>query len=1089
MDQICAEFPLFWDPKSQFVTSCSIQLFIDVPLHILLLMTCSFALGRLSRSSFSDGDEPQVSLRPRKLICAIQILAIIPLVPCIIVYYFVLAQITPASCISICVQCMSLLILTLNIIQVIRKGREVASSSTTCFLFFTFASSFTYLYSSILSRKTWTDTTVILSSIIICLRALLTTSQFFKSIPVIQPYDEINESLMRSNIELRGEEPSSTWSKWTFKWVYPLVDRGSRFGSLTFSDLFALPESLSSFHVSNLSSSSDPQSPSNQTSLSNSPSLSYNDTRIWKILLRTFKRELIFAAFLKFIADTSSFFGPVLLNKILTFLETDQNSPEEGLLYAFLLFISVAISSLVNCQFNFILGKTTLRMKSFLIQKIYRKLLKTSTSSDVDDGQIISLISSDCDRIINWCPSVMASFSCPLQLVIAMILLYQQLGETFLAGVGVALIILPSNKWICTKIGQFTSKMMEAKDERLRIMNEILRGIRQIKILGWESIFAQKINTSRGREVKFLKYRKYLDAACVYFWATTPTLVALAAFSCYILTNHQLNSAIVFTSLALFNMMMMPLNAFPWVLNGLVEAWVSMKRLESFLNFREIRKSSLTYNEVSTHIIRTKDAVFQVGSSFRLGPINLDIKRGSFIGIVGRVGSGKSTLLRSILGEVDVESGLLDVTLENPDSGIGYLPQEPWIQNTTIRNNILFGKHYDYVKYQKILDVVTLSTDLGQMSQGDATVIGERGSMLSGGQRTRLALARELYQDYEMYLFDDIFSSLDATTAAQIYDCIKNFLRGKTRVLFVQDPKYLRGCDLIIELESGQISRIGSPEDFLTSDSVDQPENRSPIEIQAESCREPEDEVREVGLVKLSIVSQYLEAAGIFISAFVVLSVVAMQVSRNGSDLWLAHWSSSPNSSQSENLEIYAAIGVTNSLTTLVRAVIFAYAGIAAAIRIHETLFKTVISSTCTFFDTTSSGRTLNRFSSDVWNVDDALPFTLNIFLAQSAGLFASIFLTVYGLPIIAILVLLLIFPYFKLQSFYRWTSRDLKRLTSSNFAPILSLASESVDGRITIRAGNSGSRFIEEMLNKIDISTGCQYSSKAASEWLNLVS
>lgn len=1000
MDKICVESPLFWDPKIQFVTKCSIQLFIDVPLHVCLLITCSFVLGRLSRDFISARDgHPRVSLHPRKFICAIQILAIVILSASTAIYYLVVNEITPASSISISVQTFSLFIFVINIIQVIRKGSEIASSSTTCIIFFIFCSSFTYLYSSILTRKTWTDTPVILSSIIICLRALLTTAQFFKSIPVLQSFDDslINESLITSNIELRGEESSTIFSRWTFNWVSPLVDRGSRFGSLTFSDLFSLPESMTSNFSTHFQSSS-------------------NDDRIWKILVFKFKKELIFAAFLKLIADFSSFFGPVLLNKILNFLESDQKSPQQGILIAFSLFISVSISSLFNCQFNFALGKTTLKMRQFLIEKMYRKLLKTAPG-EINHGQVISLISSDCDRIVNLCPSIMASFSCPLQLLIAMILLYQQLGETFLAGVAVALVILPTNKWICTKIGQFTQKMMEAKDERLRIMSEILRGIRQIKLLAWESVFLRKIQSSRGREMKFLKYRKYLDAACVYFWATTPVLVALAAFSCYILTGHYLNSSIVFTSLALFNMMMMPLNAFPWVLNGLVEAWVSMKRLESFLQTSEVNSIAINSSEISPTIVAMENAVFNVSSSFRLGPINLEISRGSFIGIVGKVGSGKSVLLKIILGELakSKESGEVKVSLKNFNSGMGYLSQDPWIQNATIRNNILFGKNYDYAKYHKILDQVSLTSDLHHMSIGDSTIIGERGSLLSGGQRTRLALGRELYQDYEIYLFDDPFSSLDAATAMQISDCIKN-MSGKTRILCVQDPKYLQNCDTIIELESGQISRIGIPKDFSDSEAVSDsgPENAPAVNETLQALEM--DDVREVGLVKFSVVSQYVKAAGVITSALVILSVISMQISRNGSDLWLAHWSSSSNTSQGRNLEIYASIGLVNSITTLIRSAIFAYAGIAAAVQVHDALVKKVSSATCNFFDTTSCGRILNRFSGDVWNVDDALPFTLNIFLAQSAGLLFSILITIYGLPIITILIILLIYPYFKLQ-------------------------------------------------------------------------
>ena len=128
--------------------------------------------------------------------------------------------------------------------------------------------------------------------------------------------------------------------------------------------------------------------------------------------------------------------------------------------------------------------------------------------------------------------------------------------------------------------------MMTAKDKRVKLMNELLGGIRVIKFYGWERHFSSQIEQLRGQELKALKARKYLDALCVYFWATTPVLVAILTFTTFVMMGGTLTAAKVFTCMALFNMLISPLNAFPWVIGGLIEAWVSLKRVRKLIQVK-----------------------------------------------------------------------------------------------------------------------------------------------------------------------------------------------------------------------------------------------------------------------------------------------------------------------------------------------------------------------------------------------------------------------------------------------------------------------------------------------------------------------
>ena len=262
--------------------------------------------------------------------------------------------------------------------------------------------------------------------------------------------------------------------------------------------------------------------------------------------------------------------------------------------------------------------------------------------------------------------------------------------------------------------------MMKWKDKRIKLMSELIFGIRIIKMQAWESLFQSRIYSIRNQEMKFMKKIKYLDALCVYFWATTPLIISCSTFTTYVLLGNHLTSAKVFTCLALFNMLIIPLNAFPWVLNGIIEALISLKRIQKFLNIQEINLKTHYTSKLSDDIIINFDAsIFKrqlnnyiADHRFTLGPIDLKIKNGEFVGVVGSVGSGKSSLLSAIVGEMVRTKGKLDINHICLTKGMGFVPQDPWIQNATIRDNILFGKIFDYSRYSAVLHACALDKDL-----------------------------------------------------------------------------------------------------------------------------------------------------------------------------------------------------------------------------------------------------------------------------------------------------------------------------------------------------------------------------------------
>ncbi|KAM0893839.1 hypothetical protein ACQ4PT_024870 [Festuca glaucescens] len=333
-----------------------------------------------------------------------------------------------------------------------------------------------------------------------------------------------------------------------------------------------------------------------------------------------------------------------------------------------------------------------------------------SERSRFSEGEIQTFMSVDVDRTINLCNSLHDAWSLPLQIGLALYLLYTQVNYAFLSGLAITIILIPVNKSISTRIATATEHMMKQKDERISCAGELLAHIRTVKMYSWEKLFTQRLKKRRELEVKHLATRKYLDAWCVYFWATTPTLFSLFTFSIFAIMGHSLDAATVFTCVALFNTLISPLNSFPWVINGMIDAVISSKRLGNYLSSPEHCSSELT---ASTDIAKddfqrnnetiydsTAVAVRNLCCSWSnsstaepniiLRDICLQLPKGLFIAIVGEVGSGKSSLLNSIIGEMSIISGSI-----NTCGSIAYVPQVPWILSGSLRDNILIGKGFD----------------------------------------------------------------------------------------------------------------------------------------------------------------------------------------------------------------------------------------------------------------------------------------------------------------------------------------------------------------------------------------------------------
>ncbi|KAJ6388093.1 hypothetical protein OIU77_026626 [Salix suchowensis] len=382
------------------------------------------------------------------------------------------------------------------------------------------------------------------------------------------------------------------------------------------------------------------------------------------------------------------------------------------------------------------------------------------------------------------------------------------------------------------------------------------------------------------------------------------------------------------------------------------------------------------------------------------------------------------------------------------------------------------------------------------MAGGDMAHIGSKGINLSGGQRARLALARAIYQGLDTYMLDDVLSAVDAQVARWILHnaILGPFMDQKTRILCTHNVQAISSADMVVVMDKGQVTWVGSSVDLAVSSySAFSPQNEfdalSDVQgkelsmadiIQVSHSHLPERESNHVSEEVQEIIEAESRKRG---------QSRTCCIQELCSIFWMVHhsWSSQIEYSISFYLVVLCIFCIINSALTLVRAFSFAFGGLRAAVQVHDTLLNKLIDAPIQFFDQTPGGRILNRFSSDLYTIDDSLPFILNILLANFVGLLGITVILSYVQVFFLLLLLPFWFIYSKLQFFYRSTSRELRRLDSVSRSPIYATFTETLDGASTIRAFKSEDFFMEKFIEHVTLYQRTSYSEIIASLWLSL--
>ncbi|KAI4530592.1 hypothetical protein MG293_019481 [Ovis ammon polii] len=540
-----------------------------------------------------------------------------------------------------------------------------------------------------------------------------------------------------------------------------------------------------------------------------------------KALFKTFYVILLKSFLLKVVYDLLTFLNPQLLKLLIAFANDHGIYLWTGYLYSILLFVVALIQSVClqyYFQLCFLLG---MKVRTTVMASVYKKALTLSNRArkQYTVGETVNLMSVDAQKLMDVTNFIHLLWSNVLQIALAIYFLWAELGPSVLAGVGVMVILIPINGVLATRNRAIQVKNMKNKDSRLKIMNEILSGIKILKYFAWEPSFQNQVHNLRKKELRNLLRFGQLQSAIMFLLYLTPVLVSVITFSVYVLvdSSNVLDAQKAFTSITLFNILRFPMSMLPMLISSMLQASVSTERLEKYLGGDDLDTSAIRHDCNSDKAVQFSEASFTWDHDLgvTIQDVNLDIMPGQLVAVVGTVGSGKSSLMSAMLGEMENVHGHITVK-----GSVAYVPQQSWIQNGTIKENILFGSALDEKKYQQVLEACALLPDLEVLPGGDMAEIGEKGINLSGGQKQRISLARATYQNSDIYILDDPLSAVDAHVGKHIFNKVlgpNGLLKGKTRILVTHSIHFLPQVDEIVVVGNGTILEKGSYSTLLAN--------------------------------------------------------------------------------------------------------------------------------------------------------------------------------------------------------------------------------------------------------------------------------
>lgn len=806
-----------------------------------------------------------------------------------------------------------------------------------------------------------------------------------------------------------------------------------------------------------------------------------------------------------------------------------------------------ASSSLYGYQ-NF---RSITRLRGGLVAFIYQQTLLTRTA---ELGEItgVALMGTDVERIVQGLQSFHETWASLVEVGIACWLLEKQLSLACVAPIVLVLVLIAITSRVSVFYSAAQRRWVEKVQERLRVTSAVLGDMKAIKMLGFSRVVLPIVQGFRMDEIKTSRSFRKLLIAVIMLGLSPLNLAPVVTFAVYVITavhwkNETLLTAQAFTSLALISLLTTPAVGFIQGLPSVMQCVRNLDRIQEYCNYHggEETRGQDEYDESGPqrggHVsstargdtaiklaeVRHRGDIQLNGESFAwdsgkatpvLKDLAVSIKRGSITVVIGPIGSGKSSFLNALLGELaTVQTSPSSATASGPvDKSRGtrplarepmaYCAQQPWLENGTIRQNIVGALPWDWKWYNTVRSACCLDHDLQQLKRDDQTRVGSKGINLSGGQKQRIALARAVYARQKVVLLDDTFSGIDAKTAetvvARLFSREEGLLRNpQTTVVFVtHNRKIATLADTVIVLNAGRIVDVNTPAALLDrvsskAESLRLEDTGAPLEDEISagidstmakdtkneparhehSDGEPLDgsnfeEPQDVSLSdirrkngELSVYAYYLASAGYIAVALYAIFVTLWVSCIEFSTIWVSWWAEAnrahPNSRVGMYMGVYAMLGALGTVAGCLAAG-FAFLPVISnsASRLHLDILTTTLRAPFHFFGSTDSGELLNRFGEDMQLIDMDLPFAaVNYTSTAVACLAQAIILVIFSHSLGIAMPFILAFLYL-LQRFYLQTSRQIRLLMIEAKAPLYTHFSEAESPSSSSSSAGSGS-------------------------------
>jgi ABC-type bacteriocin/lantibiotic exporter with double-glycine peptidase domain len=424
--------------------------------------------------------------------------------------------------------------------------------------------------------------------------------------------------------------------------------------------------------------------------------------------------------------------------------------------------------------------------------------------------QIINLVNQDAEGLAGCLGTVIQFVTLPFSIVIGVVYLGMLIGISMWSSAGLVAITLFATFLNGPVMERIFDLEMEATDNRITIMREVIYGMFSIKANALEDWFRSLIQTKRDQEVFFVRKGFVVALLCQTFASVTSVLMPLASLSIFAALGNALEPNTIITALYLLQNLSEPMIQ----TNYFVQNWLYISnhwnRLSNFLIATEhepwvqieMKDAIVMSDIVWKYLIDVEDPLQDIfeAQPFQLRVSSLVVPRKKKVAVVGPVGSGKSTFLYGSLGNILLQTGSIQI-----GGMMSYTSQQPWLMSGSIKDIVTMGTPFDHERLKEVLYVSCLEEDLARLSNGIETQVGESGVNLSGGQQSRLALARALYRDADLYLLDSPLEALDSTIGKLVLERLFEFLKDKTLIMCTHNALCVENFDMVLVMDKGTL--------------------------------------------------------------------------------------------------------------------------------------------------------------------------------------------------------------------------------------------------------------------------------------------